>query len=67
VLDALGLELGDQEFPATTAGYQALLGWLCSFGVLVRVGVESTSSYGAGRKYRCCLLSAGEVVHGDLR
>jgi transposase len=48
VLDALGRELGDQEFPATAAGYHALLGWLRSFGVLARVGIEGTSSYGAG-------------------
>ena len=49
VLDALGRELGDREFPATSAGYRALLGWLRSFGELARVGVEGTSSYGAGR------------------
>src|SRR5215213_8808971 len=48
VLDALGRELGDQEFPATAAGYRALLEWLHSFGELARVGVEGTSSYGAG-------------------
>jgi transposase len=48
VLDSLGRELADREFPATAAGYQALLGWLQSFGELARVGVEGTSSYGAG-------------------
>lgn len=48
VLDEVGRELADREFPATAAGYRALLGWLEGFGVLVAVGVEGTSSYGAG-------------------
>ncbi len=48
VLDGIGRELGGREFPATAAGYQALLGWLCGFGEMARVGVEGTSSYGAG-------------------
>jgi transposase len=43
-----GKLLGDQEFPATTHGYAQLLGWLRSFGVVVKVGVEGTGSYGAG-------------------
>jgi transposase len=60
VLDALGRELADREFPATTAGYRALLGWLHSFGELARVGVEGTSSYGAGLARH--LHAAGIVV-----
>jgi transposase len=60
VLDALGRELGDQEFPATAAGYRALLKWLHSFGELARVGVEGTSSYGAGLLRH--LHAAGVVV-----
>ena len=32
VLDALGRELADRQFPATSAGYQALLTWLLSQG-----------------------------------
>jgi transposase len=60
VLDALGRELGDRQFPATSAGYQALLGWLRSFGELARVGVEGTSSYGAGLARH--LHTAGIVV-----
>src|SRR3954453_5438206 len=62
VLDAPGRELGDGEFPATTPGYQALLGWLQSFGELMRVGVEGTSSYGAGLLRH--LRAAGVVVAG---
>jgi transposase len=49
VLDAAtGKLLGDQEFPATRAGYRQLLRWLSRRGVIVKVGVEGTGSYGAG-------------------
>ena len=48
VLDGVGRELGDREFPATPAGYRALLGWLRRHGELARVGVEGTGAYGAG-------------------
>jgi transposase len=48
VIDHLVREVGDREFPATVVGYAALAGWLRSFGELTRVGVEGTSSYGAG-------------------
>lgn len=48
VVDAQGRHLGDQRFPATRRGYEALLAWLCSFGRLARVGVEGTGSYGLG-------------------
>ena len=45
---ATGKLLGDQEFPATTKGYRQLLTWLLGFGVVVKVGIEGTGSYGAG-------------------
>lgn len=48
VVDQLGRELADREFPATRAGYEALHAWLMGFGRLVLVGVEGTGSYGAG-------------------
>jgi transposase len=48
VVDPLGRELADREFPATPAGYEALQEWMASFGQLVAVGVEGTGSYGAG-------------------
>lgn len=48
VVDSLGRELADREFPATPAGYEALLKWMASFGAILRVGVEGTGSYGAG-------------------
>jgi hypothetical protein len=47
-LDQTGRLLGDAEFPATTAGYAALLAWLRGFGRVDKVGVEGTGSYGAG-------------------
>jgi transposase len=47
-LDARGGLLGSRGFPATSAGYRDLLGWLESFGQLGTVAVESTSSYAAG-------------------
>jgi transposase len=46
-VDGQGRMLGHQQFPATAAGYTALLAWLRAFGKLVLVGVEGTGSYGA--------------------
>jgi transposase len=43
-----GTVLGTRAFPTTRAGYRALLAWIRSHGSLLRVGVESTGSYGAG-------------------
>ncbi|WP_370895091.1 IS110 family transposase [Janibacter sp. GXQ6167] len=48
VVDQLGRELADREFPATPAGYESLQSWLLGCGQLVSVGVEGTGSYGAG-------------------
>lgn len=47
-VDRTGRVLGDQQFPATAAGYRALLAWLRTYGKVVRVGVEGTGTYGAG-------------------
>jgi transposase len=47
VLDGIGGLLGVEQFPTTTAGNKALLGWLETFGRVVKVGVEGTGSYGA--------------------
>lgn len=47
-VDAAGRMLGSAQFPATTAGYAALLAWLGGLGRLVLVGVEGTGVYGAG-------------------
>lgn len=59
-LDAQGHRLGDQEFPATRAGYDQLQAWLDQFGPILAVGVESTGSYGAGLTRS--LLAAGVQV-----
>ena len=46
-LDGIGGLLGVEQFPTTTAGNKALLGWLKTFGTWCKVGVEGTGSYGA--------------------
>lgn len=47
-LDGIGGLLGVASFPASEAGYRALLEWLGGFGEVDKVGVEGTGSYGAG-------------------
>ena len=47
-LDQIGGLLGTASFATTPAGYRKLLLWLQSFGPISQVGVEGTSSYGAG-------------------
>ncbi|BBZ19420.1 hypothetical protein MGAD_37550 [Mycolicibacterium gadium] len=47
ITDTGGL-LGDAEFLTNPSGYWAAICWARSFGEVVAVGVEGTSSYGAG-------------------
>lgn len=47
-IDTLGRALGDREFPTTPAGYSDALAFLGAFGIVICLGVEGTSSYGAG-------------------
>lgn len=47
-VDNLGRELGDREFPTSPSGYRNALTFLTSFGHLQAIGIEGTSSYGAG-------------------
>ena len=47
-LDGIGGLLGVESFATTAVGYGELTDWLCSFGSVVRVGIEGTGSYGAG-------------------
>jgi len=47
-LDEKGTLLGVEYFETTRAGYKKLLAWFENFGPVVLVGVEGTSSYGAG-------------------
>ncbi|MEV6235077.1 transposase [Saccharopolyspora shandongensis] len=48
VITVMGVVVGSRAFPATAAGYQELIGWAGSYGVVSRAGVEGTGSYGAG-------------------
>jgi transposase len=65
VCDRLGAVLGTRSFPTTGRGYRQLLAWLRSFGMLERVGVEGTGSYGVGLTR--VLLAAGVEVVEVLR
>jgi transposase len=47
-IDHNGGVLGVKTFETTTAGYRNLVRWLAEFGVIDKVGVEGTGSYGAG-------------------
>ena len=48
VIDRIGRRLADAGFPATLAGYHAILAYLTAFGGVRLVGIEGTHSYGAG-------------------
>src|SRR3954454_20665445 len=48
VIDEIGRQLGDREFPASPAGYRALAAWLGKHGTVTTIGVEGTGAYGAG-------------------
>ncbi|BCB79514.1 IS110 family transposase [Phytohabitans flavus] len=64
VIDLVGRVVGTEQFPATTAGYTALLAWMRGHGRLARVGVEGTGAYGAGLTRQ--LRNAGvEVIEVD--
>lgn len=65
VLDPLGRQLGDREFPTTPAGYRALVSWLRSYGQLQRVGVEGTGTYGAGLTRHLRVAGVPVVVEVD--
>jgi transposase len=67
VLTALGVLRESKKFPATAAGYQALLAWVGTFGILRRAGVECTGSYGAAlaRYLRAAGVEVIEVNQPD--
>lgn len=48
IITTTGQHVADKQFPATPDGYARLAGFITGHGHLVRVGVEGTSSYGAG-------------------
>ena len=64
VLDALGRQLGDREFPTTPTGYRQLLSWLSSHGQISSIGMEGTGAYGAGLA-RYLHLEGVKVVEVD--
>jgi len=47
-LDANGGVVGVESFATTPKGPRALVAWLGSFGVVAKVGVEGTGTYGVG-------------------
>ena len=47
-VDANGGVLGVETFETTTGGHRGLVRWLGGFGVIDKIGVEGTGSYGAG-------------------
>lgn len=60
VVDQVGRHLADRQFPTTADGYQGLLAWMRSHGVLRVVGVEGTGAYGA--ELARVLTAAGVAV-----
>ena len=66
-IDTIGRPLGDREFPTTPAGYQAALTFLTAFGPVLVLGIEGTSSYGAGlsRAAAAAGIEVREVTRPD--
>jgi hypothetical protein len=64
VVTAVGGVLGTAEFPTTAAGYRRLLGWMCGFGELDRIGVEGTGTSGVSlaRHLRAEQVTVVEVM-----
>lgn len=48
VIDSWGRALADREFPTTPHGYRNALAFLTGHGEVATLGIEGTSSYGAG-------------------
>ena len=48
VVDEHDRIVGSQSFATTRQGYNQMLAWMRSFGLVRRVGVEATGTYGAG-------------------
>src|SRR3954452_18908923 len=63
VIDEVGRQLGDREFPASPAGYRAWAAWLGEHGPHPTIGVEGTGTSGAclARYRRSIGLTAVEV------
>lgn len=48
VVDDRDRVLATRSFATTRQGYRQMLAWMRSFGKVLRIGIESTGSYGAG-------------------
>ncbi|MCU1397896.1 MAG: hypothetical protein JWN62_1005, partial [Acidimicrobiales bacterium] len=55
-----GRTLDTASFPTTTSGYAELLVWMNDHGIVDKVGIESTGSWGAGLTRH--LAAAGVTV-----
>lgn len=68
-LDQLGRRLGDLTVPTTKKGYEKLVRWAESLGPVLCVGVEGTSSYGAGltRHLKAARIQVMEVERPKRR
>jgi transposase len=68
-MDHLGRRLGEFSVPTTVKGYERLLCWAEDFGHVRCVGVEGTSSYGAGltRHLRARSIEVLEVERPERR
>ena len=65
VIDPTGRRLGDAGFPATHAGYQAILAYLTAFGAIRLVGIEGT--HPDGRRDHPAPRASGLTVVEVLR
>lgn len=52
-LDHLGRRLGELSIPTNAAGYARLVGWVSAYGVIDKIGVEGTGSWGRGWPAGC--------------
>jgi len=48
VISSTGLEMDSKQFEANSCGFKKAYLWASEFGVILRAGIESTGSYGAG-------------------
>lgn len=64
-IDGFGRELDDREFPTTPSGYRDALAFLVSLGRVEVLGIEGTSSYGAG--LNVAAQAAGIIVREVIR
>lgn len=67
VVDERDQVLGTQSFATTRQGYRQMVQWMGSLGDVLRVGVESTGTYGAGllRHLQAAGIEVLEVTSPD--